>query len=220
MKKVISVFLALMLCIMLFSTTTYASVEVISKFKVEVSSQQEQVQEGGNDYLGEYVMDDDIVTMWHTEFMPAKVDPPHWILLDLEKEYNVVGLVYYPRTDHENGFFTEWEISAGNDKDNLKVVASGSWDYTTEELTEEFPAVKARYIKLEAIESINDFGSAAEIRVLVDGEAVPSDPTTEPTTKPADDEGNNTPKTGDAGSIAFLLAIASVGGIFVNKKRK
>lgn len=111
-------------------------------------------------------------TFWHTMYSVTVAQFPHWIDLDTRQEQNITGVTYLPRQEGDNGDVKEYEIYVSNDgKDWGQPVAAGSFPKTKARKTVTFDKpVKGRYVRFRALSSQNgqDFGSAAEIEVLVD----------------------------------------------------
>ncbi|GAB3797513.1 hypothetical protein GCM10028798_08870 [Humibacter antri] len=117
-------------------------------------------------------IDGDPNTYWHTQYSGASPDPyPHWIVLDLGKEYDVSGFSYLQRAGNSNGRMKDFEVYVGDSLtgDWGNPVMTGSFqDITTYAQVFEFSAAKTgRYLKLVGLDSINGlaFGGAAEINV-------------------------------------------------------
>ena len=116
------------------------------------------------------VLDNNIGTIWHTSWNGS--DPEdRYVTIELTNDYEVSGYVYTPRQDGSgdgasNGTITKYTIYTSNDNETWKEVATGSWaqDKKVKTVTFKEP-VKAKYIKLLAVESVRDFATAAEIRL-------------------------------------------------------
>ncbi|NEO32815.1 MAG: PKD domain-containing protein [Symploca sp. SIO3C6] len=109
-------------------------------------------------------------TIWHTQWYNQIDALPHYIDLDLDATYTVVGLTYLPRQDgSENGHIQNYEVYVSNDGTNWEKKAEGTWTYSSDEKTVYFPTVSTRYVRLRATSSVNDnqFTSAAELQVIV-----------------------------------------------------
>ncbi|WP_074017371.1 discoidin domain-containing protein [Anaeromassilibacillus senegalensis] len=124
--------------------------------------------QGGNE--ASKALDGNNSTHWHsnwTNYTPL----PHYITLDLGKEYtDVYQMKYLPRQDKDwNGTILQYEISASMDGESFTKVAAGEWEATKDEKTASFAPVAARYLRLTALTSENnearEFASAAEVNV-------------------------------------------------------
>lgn len=112
---------------------------------------------------GRNALDGDTSTMWHTKWSNGISSAPHWIILDLGKNYNVCTLYYLPRQDgNGNGMISNYTISVSTDGTNFEKVAGGSWKKDTSEKKASFSAVSARYIRLEGNDT---YASCSEINI-------------------------------------------------------
>ena len=118
----------------------------------------------------ERVLDDDLSTLWHTDWYGTSRDD-HWIQFELGEEYIVDGLRYKPRTSGgTNGIITEYEIQVSNDGENFTTVTSGEWENDRTWKVVEFEGQNVKYVRLVSLASVSDqpayvFSSAAEIRL-------------------------------------------------------
>ena len=123
----------------------------------------------------ENVLDGDPGTLWHTKYSDDEDKasnggrPKHWITIDLGGSYLVSGLSYLPRQDGgNNGTVTEYQIELSADGEAFYPYDRGEWAKSSDEKTVEFaygPSVAA-YVRLRALETKDDFASAAEIRIF------------------------------------------------------
>ena len=119
-------------------------------------------------------IDNDVSTMWHTAWAGAKREDV-WISFDLQEVKPVSMLKYVPRqTGGINGIFTKFSIyvkeNAKDEWEKVSILGENSWQSNTKTKNAYFDTVSARYIKLQAEESLSAepekiFGSAAEIRL-------------------------------------------------------
>ena len=76
----------------------------------------------------ELAIDDDLNTIWHTDWYGTSREN-HWLQLELTESYTVDGLCYKPRqTGNDNGTITEYEIWVSDDGENFRTVDSGNWE--------------------------------------------------------------------------------------------
>ncbi len=119
---------------------------------------------------GKNAFDGNENTIWHTNWGADEPRPPHYISVDMGKEYTVSTFEYTPRQDgNDNGTIDEYELYISNDKNNWgEPVAKGKWG--TSKFTKEihFKTTTGRYFKLVALSEIKGraWTSAAEIRFL------------------------------------------------------
>lgn len=66
-----------------------------SKWKIVYASSEEISSENGS---ADNVLDDDIETIWHTQWGDAQPPHPHQIIIDLGDELTITGLQYTPRS--------------------------------------------------------------------------------------------------------------------------
>ncbi|WP_440961867.1 endo-alpha-N-acetylgalactosaminidase family protein [Paenibacillus nitricinens] len=118
-------------------------------------------QPGGEASLA---LDGDMSTIWHTKWTPAHL--PESITLDLGGKYNINQFNYSPRVSGTNGTITSYNLYTSVDGTNFTKMAEGSWslDQTTKMVR--FTAVEATHLRLEAIEGVGTFASAAELSVF------------------------------------------------------
>src|SRR5699024_4000045 len=89
------------------------------------------------------------------------------ITLDLGDTHTINEVSYLPRqTGGKNGIMSEYKLYASTDGENFEEIESGEWDVDREEKQITFDPIEASYIKLEAIEGVGDYASAAEINVF------------------------------------------------------
>lgn len=156
----------------------------------------------------ENVLDGNIGTIWHTAWGGAAA-ADRYITIELTNDYEVSGYVYTPRADSGsggvNGIITKYAIYTSNDNATWTKAAEGSWAQDSTVKTVDFDTpVQAKYIKLLAVESVHNFASAAEIRLI--GERVYSD--TEAPTAPVVSKGE---VTGTSAVIQWNASTDNVG---------
>lgn len=118
------------------------------------------------------VLDNNLGTIWHTSWNGSNPED-RYVTIELANDYEVSGYMYTPRQDGSgdgasNGTITKYTIYTSNDNKTWEEVASGSWaqDKEVKTVTFEKP-VKAKYIKLLAVESVRDFATAAPVAPTV-----------------------------------------------------
>ncbi|WP_219509807.1 discoidin domain-containing protein [Nonomuraea ceibae] len=112
----------------------------------------------------ELAVDGDIATFWHSEYQPL-TPLPQSITLNLGETRQVSALDYQPRFDGNlNGTILDYHVYVSADGREFTKVASGSWALDARLKTAAFPAVTARYVRLEGTRGHNgQYLSAAEI---------------------------------------------------------
>lgn len=109
-------------------------------------------------------LDGDEATIWHTKWSPAHL--PESITLDLGGKYNINQMNYKPRAAASNGTITGYNLYTSVDGTNFTKIANGSWARDEKTKTVRFSAVEATHLRLEAVEGVGNFASAAELNVF------------------------------------------------------
>jgi hypothetical protein len=119
----------------------------------------------GADYAAGKAIDDNPVTMWHTQWDPRDFLPQS-LTLDLARAHDTTGLTYLPRQDgNTNGIITRYTIELSADGVTWTPAASGTWVRDQASKTVTWPGTSARYLRLTAEEAGGGYGSAAEVDV-------------------------------------------------------
>ena len=128
-----------------------------------------------SDGAAQNVLDGDINSLWHTNYGNDEDKasnggrPKHWITIDLGGSYLVSGLQYTPRkTANPNGTITEYQIEISTDGETFYPYERGEWkkDSAVKTVYFTFAAAAATHVRLRALETKDDFASAAEIRMI------------------------------------------------------
>jgi hypothetical protein len=102
-------------------------------------------------------------TFWHSAWNPP-APLPQWITVDRGAAGPVACLTYLPRQSGGNGIITAYNVHVSTDGENFtKVVSGGKWPANAARKFANFPATGARYVRLEAVDAVGKFASAAEI---------------------------------------------------------
>ena len=113
------------------------------------------------------VIDGNISTIWHTQFINGDPPPPHTIVLNLNNTYSVTGIRYSPEPSQINGTIKNYEVYTSTDNITYTLASSGTFasDQTPKDVT--FAARSAKYVKLVELSEINNnpWASAGEIQV-------------------------------------------------------
>ncbi|MPQ43682.1 endo-alpha-N-acetylgalactosaminidase family protein [Clostridium tarantellae] len=131
-----------------------------SSIKVNASSEETQSENGA----ASNASDLDESTIWHSRYS-APAEKPHYLTLELDKTYKINKLRYVPRQSGSNGNITEYKVLISNDGVNFNEVSTGNLQNNNEEKFITFEEVEAKYVKLEVLNSVGDFASAAEVNV-------------------------------------------------------
>ena len=129
-----------------------------------------QYAASGNEGPASNVLDNNLNTHWHSKYNEDNASnggrPKHWITINLGGTYLIDSLKYTPRTGGLNGTITEYQIEVSTDGTNFTPVATGNWEKNADVKTAYFGgAVKATHVKLRAIDTKDEWATAAEIRV-------------------------------------------------------
>ena len=116
------------------------------------------------------MLDNNLNTHWHSKYNEDNASnggrAKHWITINLGGTYLIDSLKYTPRTGGLNGTITEYQIEVSTDGTNFTPVATGNWEKNADVKTAYFGgAVKATHVKLRAIDTKDEWATAAEIRV-------------------------------------------------------
>ena len=123
-------------------------------------------------YEAKNAIDGDPQTIWHTAWGESLTRPPHHLVIDLQSPRRLTGITYLPRQDMSNGRIIRYSIAVSdNAKDWGQPVASGTWPDGKSLRRIDFDSPQTgRYVKLEALASVNDqpHTSVAEIDVVAE----------------------------------------------------
>jgi len=123
----------------------------------------------GDGATPDLAIDGDPATFWHSARV-ARDPLPATVTLDLGRLRGVEGLTYLPRQDgQDNGHITRFAVSVSTDGSAYTEVASGEWAGDAKLKAIGWPAMAARYVRLEAVDGVDGVASAAEIDVAADG---------------------------------------------------
>ncbi|KAI8423664.1 hypothetical protein MSG28_012712 [Choristoneura fumiferana] len=115
------------------------------------------------------VTDDDMNSLWHTNWgSPGKANPAkgHFLKLnfDLGQVYEINKMVYTPRSDAGNGTFLLIQYKHSSDGRNWTPLSEKIyWDHDNSIKTIELNGNKLRYVELQVLESVGNFGSGKRI---------------------------------------------------------
>lgn len=114
------------------------------------------------------VVDGAANTFWHTPWSPSVIQPPHSLKIDLGRMQEIIGLVYTPRQDMDNGRIGAWTIEVSDAGYAWRTVAEGEWPNSRETQRVDWTTTEARYIRLTMRRAADGepFASAAEVEVL------------------------------------------------------
>lgn len=109
-------------------------------------------------------VDGDEKTFWHSAWNPYAALPQS-ITIDQRTADTVACLTYLPRqSGGNNGTITTYNVYTSTDGHAFtKVVSNGKWAANAARKFANFPPTSARYVRLEAVQGVGKFASAAEI---------------------------------------------------------
>jgi PKD repeat protein len=124
-------------------------------------------QTGDLDALNAF--DDDINTIWHTEWVYAAPGHPHEIQINLKGVYNLDGFRYTPRQDSAIGRIRNFEFyvsMTGDDWNELTPVATGIFDNSSQAQEINFARTTGQFIRL--VSSDNHQGTVYAVVAEID----------------------------------------------------
>jgi hypothetical protein len=133
---------------------------------------------GGYDYKAANAIDDRPETTWGAEWQP-KSPLPQSIILDLGRSETVSRLLCQPNLtrgaaagkmlgENKLGYITRYRVCLSRDGKTFAEAAKGAWPATGSTKLASWPAQKARYVRLEALDSSGGLPMAGEIYVTKD----------------------------------------------------
>ncbi|MBF0776735.1 hypothetical protein BVE84_04785 [Streptococcus azizii] len=102
-------------------------------------------------------------TIWHTQWNPSKKELPATITIDMKEAQTIDHMLYVPRQIGRNGNITRYKLSYKlAEADDWTELTAGTFDSSSSDKTVNFGATSARYLKMDILEGVGGFGSAAE----------------------------------------------------------
>ncbi|OBZ12763.1 discoidin domain-containing protein [Bacillus sp. FJAT-26390] len=143
--------------------TVIGQTELVEIPASQMSATATSSQTGTND--PKFALDGDPDTHWHTKWF--NVDPlPQSITVNLGGTFKVSKLGYLPRPDAANGTITGYNVYTSMDGETFTKATSGAWLRNNALKEANFKPVDAAYVKLEAVQGVGEFASAAELSVF------------------------------------------------------
>ncbi len=114
------------------------------------------------------VLDGDTTTIWHSKYPDDNgVREKHYVTIDLGGSYLVSGLKYTPRSDAGNGNVKKYQIEVSKNGTDFVPVTVGSCAKSADVKTIKLAgAALATHVRFRILDSGDNFGSAAEIRII------------------------------------------------------
>lgn len=105
-------------------------------------------------------------TIWHSKWSEQNQFPFN-LTIDLGDTHTITQLAYLPRQNGPaNGRILNYNIYTSTDGVNYQKATSGTWENNTKQQFATFDPVSAKYLKLEVLNGMNGYASAAEIDIL------------------------------------------------------
>jgi F5/8 type C domain len=126
-------------------------------------------QNQGADGPATNAIDDNTITLWHSQYSPMQALPQS-LTLNLGGFYSVSQVKYLPRQGGGNGNCTAYNIYTSTNGVNFTLRTSGAMTNDATQKTVSFTAVTASYVKFEITAGFNGYASCGELNIV--GEAV------------------------------------------------
>lgn len=125
-------------------------------------------------YEAEKAIDDDLSTMWHSQWSNPKIKHPHFISVDMGKSHKLTGFSYTPRSDgNKSGTIDRYDFLVSKDgKSWQSIITNGMFDNMLNSPVHQdvrfAKPIEARYFKFQSRKGIlnEDWISMGEIGVL------------------------------------------------------
>lgn len=111
--------------------------------------------------------DDNVSTIWHSNYTPEQENPPFTITMELASRQDINGFYYLPRQTGDNGYITQYTLYY-YDENNTKqpLITNGTWSQDSSEKIVYFTPVNTNKLELVVEAGKANFGSAAEFKIL------------------------------------------------------
>ncbi|MBQ7635382.1 MAG: DUF4981 domain-containing protein [Bacteroidaceae bacterium] len=119
----------------------------------------------------ENLVDDDLGTIWHTQYGVTLAKYPHTVDFDANTAVTMKGIAYTARQDGPNGRVKDFTISVSTDGVNWQEVYRGQFSDTTGQQRAMFQSpVRARYVRFTALSELRgqEFASGADFRLIAE----------------------------------------------------
>jgi arylsulfatase A-like enzyme len=114
------------------------------------------------------ILDDDISTIWHTQWQGGAPSHPHSFVIDLGVAKSISGVRLINRNEGDNGMVGDFDVYISDTAEFDSPVHSGTFEKTRDEQRSEFEAPSTgRFVKFVAKSSLNgkEFTSIAEFNL-------------------------------------------------------
>ena len=119
----------------------------------------------------ENLIDDDLGTIWHTQYGVTLAKYPHTVDFDANTTVLMKGIAYTARQDGPNGRIKDFAVSVSEDGVNWKQVYRGIFSDTAEQQRAMFSEPqRARYIRFTALSEQcgQEFASGADFKLIAE----------------------------------------------------
>ena len=144
---------------------TFPRIETVPLRVVSTSSYEPWAGEAEN------LVDDDLGTIWHTQYGVTLAKYPHTVDFDANTTVLMKGIVYTARQDGPNGRVKDFTISVSQDGVNYQEVYRGRFSDTAEQQRALFnEPVRARYVRFTALSEQRgqEFASGADFKLIAE----------------------------------------------------
>ncbi|MCQ6569529.1 M60 family metallopeptidase, partial [Bacillus mycoides] len=146
------------------SVTPYATPYALPNkiMKASANSEESSANPASN------AIDGDSDTIWHSQWSETN-QYPYNLTLEMDETRNITQVAYLPRQDgSDNGHILNYNIYTSVDGLTYEKVSSGTWENNSDKKTATFDPVSAKYVKLEVLNGVNGYASAAKVDILTD----------------------------------------------------
>ncbi|MFT7617956.1 MAG: alkaline phosphatase D [Planctomycetota bacterium] len=122
-----------------------------------------------NGKLGQLAFDNNIKTIWHTEWRDKKPDHPHHLVIDMGREQVASGIRYLARQDGGNGMVDRFEIYLSNSQEDFgEPIFGGQFARSSKVQEKSFKKSRGRFLKFRTLSAHGAqlFASVAEIGLM------------------------------------------------------
>jgi len=120
----------------------------------------------GDVFPAEFAIDGRPESFWLSE-RETHASLPQSITVNLNGSYQVEGLVYQPRIDNvTNGIVTGYIVYLSRDGKTFEKAAEGEWPVSSSSKMIKWPVQKAAYVRLEAVNAVNDAAAVGELNII------------------------------------------------------
>lgn len=114
-------------------------------------------------YEAEKAVDDNITTIWHSQWEPEVTKRPHNLTIDLGQSLLLDKITITPRQDMESGRISSGELYVGNDTENMVLAATFAAESTTDV---SLNCHEGRYIQIRSLTGPDDHTAIAEVAAV------------------------------------------------------